>query len=54
MPIVLNLFRALAISIFVPTPSVLATMCTFFKFEGILVTDPKLPILLSFFIFVLF
>ena len=38
------LFNKFAISIFVPTPSVLATSLGDFKFFGILEIDPKLPI----------
>jgi len=38
------LFNSFAISIFVPTPSVLATSCGFFKFLGILVIEPNPPI----------
>ena len=34
MPIVLNLFNKLAISIFVPTPSVLVTICGFLSLFG--------------------
>ena len=41
-----NLFSMFAISIFVPTPSVLETNNGFFKPLGILVIEAKLPILL--------
>ena len=46
MPMVSNFFKVLAISIFVPTPSVLEINNGFFKPLGILVTEAKLPILL--------
>ena len=46
MPIVSNFFKVFAISIFVPTPSVLEINKGFFKPFGILVTEAKLPILL--------
>ena len=46
----LNLFKVFAISILVPTPSVQATIFGFFKFLGILLIEPKLPILLNFFL----
>ena len=39
-----------AISILVPTPSVQATILGFLKFFGILLIDPKPPILLNFFL----
>ena len=48
MPIVSYLFKILAISIFVPTPSVLATICGLLKFLGILDIEPKPPIFLNF------
>ena len=54
MPIVSYLLSVLAISIFVPTPSVHATIFGFLKFLGILVIDPKPPILLNFFLPLLF
>ena len=42
-----NLFNILAISIFVPTPSVLATIFGFLKFLGILEIEPNPPIFLN-------
>jgi len=39
-----------AISILVPTPSVLATILGFFTLLGMLLIDPKPPILLNFFL----
>ena len=50
MPIVSNFFKRLAISILVPTPSVHATILGSFTFLGILLIDPKPPILLNFFL----
>ena len=47
MPIVSYLFKIFAISIFVPIPSVLATIFGFFIFFGILDIELKLPILES-------
>ena len=44
MPIVLYVFKIFAISIFVPIPSVLATIFGFFIFFGILDIELKLPI----------
>ena len=44
------LLRVFAISIFVPTPSVHATIFGFFKLFGISEIDPKPPILLNFFL----
>ena len=46
MPIVSNFFKVFAISIFVPTPSVLEINKGFFNPFGILVMEAKLPILL--------
>jgi hypothetical protein len=43
-----------AISIFVPTPSVHATILGFFKFLGIFEIDPKPPILLNFLLLLYF
>ena len=44
-----NLFRVLAISIFVPTPSVHVTIFGFLNFFGISVIEPKPPIFDNFF-----
>jgi len=44
------LLRVFAISTFVPTPSVHATIFGFFKFFGISEIEPKPPILLNFFL----
>ena len=44
------LLRTLAISTFVPTPSVQATIFGFFNFFGMLVIEPKPPMLLNFFL----
>jgi hypothetical protein len=49
MPIVSYLLSKFAISTFVPTPSVQATILGFLNFLGILVIEPKPPILLNFF-----
>ena len=49
---VLNFLSSLAISILVPTPSVLATIFGFRKFLGILDIDPKPPIFLNLFFLV--
>ena len=54
MPIVSNLFKVFAISIFVPTPSVHATILGFLNFLGIFVIDPKPPIFDNFFLPFLF
>ena len=48
IPMVSYLLKIFAISIFVPTPSVLATIFGFLKFLGISDIDPKPPILLNF------
>ena len=48
------LLRVFAISIFVPTPSVQATIFGLFRFFGILEIDPKPPMLLNFFLPLLF
>ena len=48
------LLNTFAISTFVPTPSVHATILGFFKFFGILEIEPKPPILLNFFLPLLF
>ena len=48
MPIVSYLFNILAISIFVPTPSVLATIFGLLKFFGISEIEPKPPMFLNF------
>jgi len=48
------LFKIFAISIFVPTPSVLATIFGFFILFGILDIDPKPPIFLFNLFFELF
>ena len=48
------LFKRFAISIFVPTPSVLATNWGFLKFFGMFVIDPNPPIFSNFLLFVLF
>ena len=50
MPIVSNFFKRFAISIFVPTPSVHATIFGFLKPLGIFDIEPKPPILLNFFL----
>ena len=50
MPIVSNLLSRLAISIFVPTPSVQATILGFLRFLGIFEIEPKPPILFNFFL----
>ena len=47
MPMVLNLFSSLAISILVPTPSVLVTICGSFSFEGIFDIAPNPPMFLN-------
>ena len=47
MPIVSNLFKSFAISIFVPTPSVLVTILGSFNFSGIGEIAPKPPIFLK-------
>ena len=44
-----NLFKIFAISIFVPTPSVLATIFGFFIFFGMFEIEPNPPILLDFY-----
>ena len=49
IPIVSNLLISFAISIFVPTPSVQATIFGSFKFFGIFEIDPNPPMLLNFF-----
>ena len=54
IPIVSYLLSKLAISTFVPTPSVQATILGFLRFFGILVIEPKPPILLNFFLPLLF
>ena len=54
IPIVSYLLSKLAISTFVPTPSVQATILGLFRFFGILVIEPKPPILLNFFLPLLF
>ena len=54
MPIVLYLLSVFAISTFVPTPSVQATIFGLFKFLGILEIEPKPPMLLNFFLPLLF
>ena len=48
MPIVSYLFNVFAISILVPTPSVLATIFGLLKFFGISEIEPKPPIFLNF------
>ena len=45
-----NLSNSFAISIFVPTPSVQATILGFLKFLGISVIEPKPPIFENFFL----
>ena len=54
MPIVSYLSSKFAISIFVPTPSVQATILGFLRCFGIFVIEPKPPILLNFFLPLLF
>ena len=53
IPIVSNLFKAFAISILVPTPSVEATIFGFLNFFGISDIEPKPPIFLNFDLFLL-
>ena len=48
------LLSIFAISIFVPTPSVQATIFGFFRFFGMLEIEPKPPMLLNFFLPLLF
>ena len=50
IPIVSNLFKVLAISILVPTPSVQATILGFLMLFGMFVIEPKPPILENFFL----
>jgi len=48
------LFKILAISIFVPTPSVLATIFGFLKFLGIFEIEANPPMFLNFLLFLFF
>jgi hypothetical protein len=48
------LLSIFAISTFVPTPSVQATIFGFFRFFGMLEIEPKPPMLLNFFLPLLF
>ena len=47
MPMVSNFLSSFAISILVPTPSVLVTICGFLSFLGIFEIAPKPPIFLK-------